>query len=118
MKSEIKEKFQNAVKIKEQGDSQTAKEILKELAIYDPNSVAIIATLGDVCWELKEYKEAINAFEQATKMAPKLEAVSLGLFHCLWESDQKDSAMEELKRFQKISYSEDYEMIIKEINEK
>jgi len=62
--------------------------------------------------------EAASAFEHAVELAPKLEAVSKGLFHCLWEMGQRDKALEEIKRFQSISDSKDYREIIREIIEK
>jgi len=47
-----------------------------------------------------------------------LEAVSLGLFHTLWELEKRAEALEEIKRFQAVADSEDYRQIIREINEK
>jgi hypothetical protein len=44
--------------------------------------------------------------------------VSKGLFHSLWKLGKQVEALEEVKRFQTISDSEDYREIVKEINEK
>jgi hypothetical protein len=51
-------------------------------------------------------------------MSPDLESVSKGLFHSLWKQGKLVEALEEVKRFQSISDSEDYQEIIREINEK
>ena len=62
--------------------------------------------------------EAICAFRRAVELALKLEAASLGLFHCLWELGRQEEAAEEIRRFMSVSDSEDYRKIIQEINEK
>lgn len=84
----------------------------------DSKSTAILAVLGDVCWDLGELENAVSIFKSAVELSPALEAVSLGLFHCLWKLEKRMEALEEIKRFQSISDSEDYRRIVKEINEK
>jgi predicted Zn-dependent protease len=118
MNEQIKKQFSEAVKFKEAGQLKAAKELLIDLAQQDPKSTAILAVLGDVYWDLEELEEAISTFRRAIEIAPTLEAVSLGLFHCLWKLERREEAMEEIKRFQTISDSEDYRQIVKEINEK
>jgi predicted Zn-dependent protease len=83
MNEQIKKKFSAAVKFKEAGELKTAREMLIDLADEDPNSTAILAVLGDVYWDLKELEKAVSTFKRAIELAPTLEAVSLGLFHCL-----------------------------------
>jgi hypothetical protein len=88
------------------------------LSKLDPTSPAIFTILGDVCWEMELQEEAISAFRGAVRLKPKAEAPSLGLFRCLWELGRLVEAVEEIKRFQSVSHSEDYDRIVKEINEK
>jgi len=93
-------------------------QILSELAVEEPESPAILAVLGDVCWEMRLLDEAATVFKRAIALAPKLEAVSLGLFHCLWDSGKREEALDEAKRFMSVADSDDYRKIAKEINEK
>ena len=118
MKNELKQEYSKAVKFKETGQLDAAKKLLIDLAEKDPKSPAILAVLGDVYWEMGILEEAVNTFKRAVELAPTLEAVSLGLFHCLWKLGRREDALVEIKRFQSVADSEDYREIVKEINEK
>jgi tetratricopeptide (TPR) repeat protein len=118
MKDSIKIRFQAAVIAKDSGDLKTAREILSLVTFEDSNSSAILAVLADTHWELGDLEAAVDCFRKACKITPTLEAVSLGLFHCLWKLQRFDEAFEEVKRFQSISDSKDYREIIEEINKK
>ena len=107
--------FSQAVSLKEQGDMIAAKDVLISLVELDPESTAAVLILGDVYQSLNRREDAIDAFRQAIELSPMLEAASLALFHCLWESGKRDEAMEELKRFQSISDSEEYRKIVSAI---
>ena len=87
MNEHIKTEFAEAVKLKEAGQLKAAREMLIDLAHQDPKSTAILAVLGDVYWDLEELDDAVSTFRRAIVTAPSLEAVSLGLFHCLWMKD-------------------------------
>jgi hypothetical protein len=71
---------------------------------------------GMFTWYMRLLEEAVSIFKYAIELSPKLEAVSLGLFHCLWQLGKREKAMAEMIRYQSISDSEDYREIIKEIN--
>lgn len=118
MKKEFEKQFSEAVKLKKTGQFECAKKILLDLQEKDPQSTAILAVLGDICWDMQLLEEAVSTFRRAIELSPTLEAVSLGLFHCLWELGKHEEALEEVKRFQSLSDSEDYREIVKEINEK
>jgi predicted Zn-dependent protease len=118
MKKELRESYDRAAKLVDAGDLTAAKSILLDLSVQDPSSPAILAVLGDVSWKMGELEEAAAIFRHAIELRPTLEAVSLGLFHCLWELGKRVEAMEELKRFQTVSDSQDYRAIVKEILEK
>ena len=66
-------------------------------------------------WDEGRLPAAAAAFRVATKRFPKLEIASLGLFHTLWQQSKSDDAFEEMKRFQSVSHSQDYEEIVHEI---
>ena len=118
LKMETKEKFSKAADLYKQGNLNEALKLLEELAVSNPSSAKIIATLANTYWDLEMADEAFENFQKAVELAPEWEDASLGLFHCLWEHDKKDEALREAKRYMSVSNSKDYEDIIKEINEK
>jgi tetratricopeptide (TPR) repeat protein len=118
VKPELEEQFAEAIKFQDAGQLESAKKILLALTETDPQSIRILAALGLVCWELGYLEEAVRVFTRAIELAPTSEGMSKGLFHCLWNLERKVEALEEIKRFQTISDSEDYRAIVNEINEK
>lgn len=118
MKQELKMQFSDAVKLKESGQFEFAKKMLEDLAEKDPKSTVILATLGQIYYDMGALEEAVKVFKRAVELSPALEGVSLGLFHSLWKLGSQVEGLEEAKRFQSISDSEDYKEIIREINEK
>src|SRR5689334_17323389 len=118
MKEYLKTRFSEATRLKDNGEFPAAADILTELSQCDPTSPAILAVLGDVYWDMNRLSEAISAFRRALELAPGLEAASLGLFHCLWETNSRDEALEEAKRFTAVSDSESYRNVIQEIIQK
>jgi predicted Zn-dependent protease len=118
MKEELKKQFSEAVKLKDAGQFESAKRLLQDLREKDPNSTAIVAVLGHVYFDMRLFDEAVSTFKRAIQLSPTLEAVSLGLFHSLWRLRKLEEALEEVKRFQSLSDSEEYREIIKELNEK
>lgn len=117
MKEALRERFDEAVRLKESGNFDAARRVLLELRNDDPSSLAILAVLGHVCWEMKRLNEAITFFQEAVALRPDSEAVSLGLFHCLWESERIDDAFAEMKRFLADYESEEYERLLADINQ-
>ena len=118
MKAELDKQFAEASKLQDAGQLESAKNLLLELLEKDPQSTRILAALGLVCYELGALDEAVGVFKRAVELSPALEGVSKGLFHSLWKLEKRVEALEEIKRFQTISDSEDYREILKEINEK
>jgi tetratricopeptide (TPR) repeat protein len=118
MKAELIKQFSEATKLQDAGQLEAAKNLLLELAGKDTPSMRILAALGLVSYELGLWDDAASVFESGTQMSPDLESVSKGLFHSLWKQGKLVEALEEVKRFQSISDSEDYQEIIREINEK
>lgn len=116
LKQELKSKFAAAVKCKESGQLESAKEMLEALAKEDPSSTAILAVLADTYWDMQLLEMSVVTFKRAIRLSPKLEAVSLGLFHCLWQLKRREEALDEVKRFMSVSDSKDYRKIIDQIN--
>lgn len=115
---DIREKFIKAADLYKQGDLNAALGLLEELVVSQPNSAKVNATLANTYWDLGDINRALEHFKKAVILDPEWQDASLGLFHCLWDQNKKEEALEEAKRFMSISFSKDYEEIIKEINEK
>lgn len=115
---DIKDEFSLAARLSEKGDLKGALKILERIIIIKPDSAKLTAVLANTYWELKDTEKALTYFKKATELAPEWEEASLGLFHCLWGQNKKEEALEETKRFMSLSYSKDYEEIVREINEK
>jgi tetratricopeptide (TPR) repeat protein len=95
---------------------EDALSLLRELNARNPESAVVLAKLGEVYWELQNLPIAIDCFRAATKHSPSSETVSLGLFHCLWENEQRIEALDEAKRFFHVADSADYRKIVRELN--
>ena len=109
--SMYKSSFDSAIKLYRSGDSARAVESLRLLAIDFPNVTSIHAYLGLVLLELSNAIQAARHFDVATHLSPGDETVSLGLFHSLLESGRRKEAVVELRRFQSVSHSDDYDAI-------
>ena len=118
MKQELEAQMSEANKLFDAGDFKSARRLYFDLADKDPQSIKILSGLGLTSMKMGLLEEAVGVFNRAVKLAPALEGVSKGLFHSLWDLGRRVEALEEIKRFQAISDSEDYREIVREINEK
>ena len=109
--------FAEANKLKNEDRYFEALELLKQLLPKYPDNFTLLTVAGHVNWELGNLEIAVELFQSAIKGNPDNEAVSLGLFHCLWELDRRDEALKEIRRFMTISYSQDYVDIIAELHQ-
>lgn len=76
-----------------------------------------LAILGGIYLDQNEFQQAIDAFGRASALKPSSELLSVGLFHALWSSGDKDKAVQEAARFLK-SYpekAEEYPRLIEEL---
>jgi len=110
--------FQEAMEKNLAGDIDGAIASLKKLDTKNPNCALYKASLGKIFWNQNKIDAALDSFRAAIQLAPDWELASLGFFHVLWEQGKTDEAFEEIKRFQRVSHSEDYVKIIREINER
>jgi len=108
-------RFESANQIRKSGDADGAIRVLRALAADFPKQAAAYLIIGDILWDEGRLPESAAAFRVATRRFPKLEIASLGLFHTLWRQSKTKAAFAEMKRFQSISYSQDYKEIVDEI---
>jgi len=91
------------------------RKVVSKSSNQAARSPAILAKLAYTYWEIGSLDDAIRTFRTAAMLAPASEAISLGLFHCLWEAGDRPRALEEAKRFTVHSNSEGYAEIMKQI---
>jgi predicted Zn-dependent protease len=113
--ADYKLKFEKANQLRTAGDADGAMRILRGVIAEFPKKPAVYLVIGDILWDTGRLSAASKAFKVATKRFPKLEIASHGLFHTLWQQAKADAAFEEMKRFQAVSHSRDYEKIVNAI---
>jgi len=113
----VKYVFREAIKARDSNDYELAEKLLLSIAEQAQQFPTYHAVLGRVQWELKKLDSAIEAFHQAVRLTPNSEAVSLGLFHCLWEAGCTDDAFDEMKRFLVDNESVEYTQLLADISD-
>jgi len=108
--------MQQALALKNAKDFRGAANILVRITKAYPRCAAAFGLLGLICYcELGQVKQAVGAFQQASRLSPTSETASLGLFHALWKAGYRKRAIAEMERFQAISNSADYAEIEAEL---
>jgi predicted Zn-dependent protease len=113
--ADYKLRFERANRLRKEGDAVGAVKVLRDLVADFPKTSAAYVVIGDILWDKGKLPAAAVAFRIATEHFPKLEIASLGLFHTLWRQSKTDAAFAEMKRFQSISQSQDYNEIVDEM---
>ena len=72
MKRELLASFRLAREQRDKGNQQAALELLHDLTTKDPNSAAILAALGALCWDMQLWVDAVNAFREALRLSRNL----------------------------------------------
>lgn len=115
MTEEDKQQFEAALRLRQKGKRQQALRMLLPLQVDYPNSGPLHGMIGTIFFELKSYSHAAAAFRRTTELSTKSSVASLGLFHSLWELNQQEEAISELKRFMRVAESAEYEEIAAEL---
>ena len=110
-----KSRFKRVNQLRKKGDPSEAIKVLRSLVADFPKKAAAYLVIGDILWDEGRLPQAATAFRVATNLFPKSDVASLGLFHTLWRQSKTDAAFQEMKRFQKISFSQDYKDIVDEV---
>jgi len=103
--------------LRNDGNRLAAKALLQDLADMYPDEKAIFVLLGHLHWDEADLVNAKTCFRKATELDPELEIASLALYHTLWSSGQEEEALAEMKRFLKVSHSEEYDRILQVFRE-
>jgi tetratricopeptide (TPR) repeat protein len=107
--------------LKDVEDYRGAVRVLEGLIHQYPDSRLGHLILGYFYYSLLNApRKALPHLRIAVRLGPKSEKASRGLFHCLWDMNRLDEALEEIKRFQLLTNwsCKDYREIVAEINEK
>ncbi len=113
---ELNKKFEEIIKLKEQGNYNDAISKAKKLNIDYKNLGSIHGLLAIVYFEIDEFDEAAKYYKKTTIISPKSKMASLGLFHSLWQLGDKNGAFEEMKRYMNVAKSKEYEELYKNLN--
>jgi tetratricopeptide (TPR) repeat protein len=116
---QLNQMLEEAIRLKNERDFSGAVKILRMAVRLYPKCSPAHGLLGGIYFSfLNRPAAALPHCKKAAKLAPKSEMASLALFHSLWELDRQVEALEEMKRFQTISHSRDYDEILAEIKTK
>jgi predicted Zn-dependent protease len=114
--SRIEETIKHAIESHANGQTSLAVQELSALAAEFPTEARVHGYLATFLWRSDRFDEALEPARQASLLSPGSERASLVLFHLLWKIGQRVEAREEMKRFLKVSPSEEYSKMIKEWN--
>lgn len=113
---EFKDRFQQAVELKNQGRLAEAEQKFEDLLTLNPASASVHALLADTLWDQGRLTQAIPCFRKAVELAPTSEMASLGLFHTLLESGDRKGAIAEMDRFLSLFDSEEYQALSQQLD--
>jgi len=116
----IKDEFKRGIDLRNESNLKEAVSVFKNILEITPNhpkSAGIRTVLAGVYYDLGDHDNATLNFKKATKLSPKSEMASVGLFHSLVEIGEDDLAMKEIKRYLSDYPIDNYKYIIKELHE-
>ena len=89
-----------AVKLRNVEDWEGAERILRKFCEKNKEvPAAVNAVLGHMLWQQSKPSEAIPFLRIAARQSARHEGISLGLFHCLYETGRLADALVEGRRF-------------------
>lgn len=111
----LRDCLNRAIELGRQGKHRAAVKVLIPMLESHPRSAAVYGYLGGSYFELGEYDQSTECFRKATRISPKSELASLGLFHSLWSQGSLPEAFEEMKRFLSSADSKEYETLLRDM---
>ena len=112
---EFRQWLGQAIKLANQGRYGEAVQILEELRETHQESASVHSLLGNAFWMMGDLPRAVHSFGKAAELSPKSELASLGLFHTLMQAGDKQSAVQEMNRFQSVTDSLEYKDIARNL---
>jgi hypothetical protein len=115
----LEHRLNEAIRLKNRGDFTGALEVLSAVVEDFPGCAAAYGYIGGIHhFDLGDAKKAAPYWSMAVQLSPRSELCSLGLFHSLWNLELHDAAKAEMRRFQSVGHSIDYDEITAELREK
>jgi Flp pilus assembly protein TadD len=114
-KQQLDDLLQLAIDAYHAGRIDEAIDHLAAQASGFPKAARLWGYLGFLYVEAGEPAKAQHAFRTATRLSPRSEQASLGLFHSLWRSGKTDAAFNEMRRFVKSNDSPRYRQLIRDM---
>jgi predicted Zn-dependent protease len=102
-----------------EADDQTALATERMIALVAEFPKEALAH-GYLAWVLSRggrYRDAIEHGKAAVQLSPRSERVSLLFFRVLWSADQREQALDEMRRFVTLEDSEEYAQIIQQLEQ-
>ena len=106
-----------ALCLRQAGDLPAALEIVQPLLKITPRKASFAAIIGTLYFESELWPQAAHWFSAAARLNPDSERASLGLFHALWELDQRREALTEMARFRATHHAPEYDTLHREMTE-
>jgi len=111
----VRKELDRAIHLNRQGDPRAAITLLKDLLKKYATSAAVAGYLAGIYFEQSDMPNAEKYFRQATRLNPKSELASVGLFHSLWNQRRETEATEEMRRFLNLSDSPEYARLLHDL---
>lgn len=109
---ELRVDFQQAIKLRGKGRLEEAIELLVPWSERYPWIPGLVGFLGGLRYELDQYPEAAECFQQVLEHKPTSELATRGLFHALWDHGKKREAIEVIRRFRSRTGSDAFSEIL------
>ena len=113
----VMEVIRHAVEADEQGDTAFATQIMTAVVEEFPGLAIGHGYLGWILSRSGRYREAIAHGQVGIQLSPASERVSLLFFRVLWGADQREQALDEMRRFVTLEDSEEYAQIILQLEQ-
>ena len=107
--SDLDKLIQEILDLKLRGDFSCAIEKAEALTSKYYSKASVFGLLASLFFEIEQYDKSIIYFRKTIEISTKSETASLGLFHSLWSLGEKEKAWEEMRRFQEMAKSEEYD---------
>jgi len=99
MSLDVENILKNARSLAEQGKKEEAQMCLLAVLKEEPDNISALLMLGGAYFVDNNFKEARIVFERLVSIEPGTGQYSIALFNALWNLQQTEEALEEIKRF-------------------
>lgn len=118
MKNTIDERFRHAIELRDEGKPNDSLLELSSLIKEYPDDKQIFAAYlvaGGIYDDLNDPANAMVHFSKATKLKPKSETASLGLYLAYVNLDEAGMAIQEMKRYLDLYPADLYKTTLEEL---